>query len=295
MAIIKVLDVDFIGDGLNARKLTKVDKIESDGSLLLLDPTHPIQQWGGGAVNNNYVVPNLLAEKLTTLAGTGVGVDSTVTTSGTSSNMIIERTSKNGLHVLLKQASITNEFLRLLPPAAVMDYINAHKDHSYYFSLWQKTTMKTTYPNGPFSPSYMHIATSSGATGMLVYMGCYDLWIAGNVSANKNVVSPSEEINHLFVGSTSPNVVTTDIGLGSYTSLFEVGNSGPWNGSGTGNSTDKLPSQILYRAYIEDLTVSGRSYADVFAIDNEMYTKEVLTEGGRYYGDTFTDPYTAFA
>lgn len=46
------------------------------------------------------------------------------------------------------------------------------------------------------------------------------------------------------------------------------------------------------RAYVEDLTVSGRTYAEVDAIDHALYTKEVLTPGSRYYGDTFTDPAT---
>jgi hypothetical protein len=40
------------------------------------------------------------------------------------------------------------------------------------------------------------------------------------------------------------------------------------------------------------LTVSGRTYAEVDAIDHALYTREVLTPGGRYYGDTYTDPAT---
>jgi len=51
-------------------------------------------------------------------------------------------------------------------------------------------------------------------------------------------------------------------------------------------------SGVIYRAYMEDLQVSGRSYAAVDAIDFEQFTKHVLTAGGRYYGDTYTDPAT---
>jgi hypothetical protein len=39
-------------------------------------------------------------------------------------------------------------------------------------------------------------------------------------------------------------------------------------------------------------TVSGRTYEQVAAIDQALYTKEVLTAGGRYYGDTYTNPTT---
>lgn len=49
---------------------------------------------------------------------------------------------------------------------------------------------------------------------------------------------------------------------------------------------------LFYRAYIEDLTVSGRSYAAVDALDYAEYTKQVTTAGGRYYADTYTDPAT---
>ena len=52
------------------------------------------------------------------------------------------------------------------------------------------------------------------------------------------------------------------------------------------------PSRAVYRMYIEDLTVSGRTYAQVDAIDYAQFTKDVLTVGGRYYGDTYTDPTT---
>lgn len=69
-----------------------------------------------------------------------------------------------------------------------------------------------------------------------------------------------------------------------------AGASNPFNA--IGGIRERLSSSIFYRAYIEDLTVSGRTYAEVDAIDYALYTKEVLTPGGRYYGDTYTDPAT---
>jgi hypothetical protein len=84
------------------------------------------------------------------------------------------------------------------------------------------------------------------------------------------------------------------------------GSSASWPGIGTtgtvasvnfgvnGNSAnkDKIDSHIIYRFYLEDLTVSGRSYATVDALSWAEYTKHVLTVGGRYYNDTFTSPST---
>jgi len=50
---------------------------------------------------------------------------------------------------------------------------------------------------------------------------------------------------------------------------------------------------VLYRLYIEDLTVSGRSYADVDALDLLGYQQQVLSPEGRYSADTIlTNPAT---
>lgn len=40
-------------------------------------------------------------------------------------------------------------------------------------------------------------------------------------------------------------------------------------------------------------SVSGRTAAAVGAIDQSEYVTEVLTAGGLYFGDTFSDPATA--
>ncbi|MCF6764112.1 hypothetical protein, partial [Pseudomonas fragi] len=49
------------------------------------------------------------------------------------------------------------------------------------------------------------------------------------------------------------------------------------------------PSRIIYRAYGEDLTVSGRNYAEVEALDYALFL-EAFAPGGKFYGDTFTSP-----
>jgi len=54
---------------------------------------------------------------------------------------------------------------------------------------------------------------------------------------------------------------------------------------------NKSASGIFYKLYIEDLTVSGRSYEQVDAIDFALYTS-AFSAGGKYYGDSFTDPAT---
>lgn len=48
---------------------------------------------------------------------------------------------------------------------------------------------------------------------------------------------------------------------------------------------------MIYRVYIEDLTVSGRTYAQVDSIDFALW-QAAFAAGGKFYGDTYTDPST---
>ncbi|MGO2750569.1 MAG: hypothetical protein ACTIA6_11005 [Pseudoclavibacter sp.] len=61
-------------------------------------------------------------------------------------------------------------------------------------------------------------------------------------------------------------------------------------GARDANTLNNLPSEILYRGYIENLTATGRPFEQVRAADFRKYTDEVLTPGGRYFGDAWTEP-----
>ncbi len=50
-------------------------------------------------------------------------------------------------------------------------------------------------------------------------------------------------------------------------------------------------SRVYYRFYLEDLTISGRTYAQVEALDKAVFDA-AFAAGGRYNGDTWTSPTT---
>jgi len=50
-------------------------------------------------------------------------------------------------------------------------------------------------------------------------------------------------------------------------------------------------SMIFYRFYCEDLSLSGRTREAVAALDDELFA-EAFAVGGKFYGDTYTDPST---
>lgn len=57
------------------------------------------------------------------------------------------------------------------------------------------------------------------------------------------------------------------------------------------NATSGNPSWILYRIYIEDLSLSGRTYEQVKAIDDAEFAK-AFAAGGKFFDDTWNDPAT---
>ena len=59
----------------------------------------------------------------------------------------------------------------------------------------------------------------------------------------------------------------------------------PWGGY-----NQPGPSLVLERAYIVDLTVSGRSYAEMDALDLAQHAAAHAADG-IWDGDTFTNPY----
>jgi len=210
-------------------------------------------------------------------------------------------------------------------------YILANATHSYFASVWMRLTRSaaaaygndTTFgingngqqtnstlvniaPN-PTTTSSFNIKPGSG--------GPHTLGIRTPLSTLDN------HIINVGIGGWQTSLAGVDTRpaplpgdgtqpatTGSYAGgTISFGSSSAVNGIGTTGATaafinldptslstnkDKAGSKIVYRVYVEDLTVSGRTYAQLDALDFAAYTREVLTTGGRYYGDTFTDPTT---
>lgn len=294
MAIIKRLGTAFTGAGASAPKLIKYDRMESDGSLMLIDATHPVKSFQSGIQGTGDTIPNIFSSNLASLSGKTTNLDGRISQSvETPKRIEMERTAKGGIHGIVQQprdgVTLVYDEYNLLYPISLLEYLVANNTHDIYVSLWQRVTHASSNVGG-LGPSY---ATLIGGEGGLSDIG-FALRGAGLRSnyptIGDNVISSNSEIDHLFAAGLHGTVKSLPSDSSSF--MWQVGKRGLWNGSGVAGSQDELPSQIFYRIYMEDLTVSGRSYADAFAIDKALYTKEVLTAGGRYYGDTFTDPKT---
>jgi hypothetical protein len=155
--------------------------------------------------------------------------------------------------------------------------------HSFYFSTWFRITRTAT--SGGTSLVNLQSANVSPTTNYLArQQGGANLPANGRTAA----AAIGSQITNLAAPAWSG---TKPSGLGSYVSTnLILGFDGVFNYNET--LAKASGSRAYYRTYIEDLTVSGRSYSDVDAIDFAEYTKQVLTAGGRYYADTYTDPAT---
>lgn len=130
-------------------------------------------------------------------------------------------------------------------------------------------------------PSGWYTATAgkeSSLPGDGANQGVTGAWGGGGASAGAVNYSTASAWKHAVQASGA--VATSNAG-----SSFKVQGGSPSNYQSCG-------SQVVYRFYIEDLTASGRTYAQVRDLDYALYQREVLTAGGRYYGDTHTDPTT---
>lgn len=265
-----------------APKLFKVDPIESAGSLYLWDATHPAGIAVVGVPANGLVTGNVLAAFTDALVGAptnglfvrGVGFDAT--------KGRIDRSTKGGLHgVVSPTLGDSTTAFTIEPNTALTQYIVSNPTHTYYGSIWGRITKVATSGAGIQPGQRMELTRSpSPAANYHILLsntqGTRTAASAGNaiLSSSKGAwtgVAPASTSEARFKfavlpGASQMNTTTTAIrAQGGF---------------------------ILYRVYLENLTVSGRTYAEVDAIDLSLYTKEVLTAGGRYFGDTFTDPTT---
>lgn len=260
------------------------DPIISKGSLALFEPAHPADPWTNGVPVNGYSFPNIAGDTFSNLTGVNpenargiYSKDATIT----NAEGIVKRTPKGGLDVIMSDTSTTgsSRYVSMFGSKALSDYLVDNYSHNFYTSIWKKNTRTNRSIAYPY-----------------VYAAGNDLSQNNNIFSYQTSVIPSTATQperylwssgaNPFIGVTSsPGIWALGIKGGGGTpnkAQFKYGYR--WT---TGNSSH---AAVVYRIYIEDLTVSGRTPQEAYAIDEAEFTRQVLTAGGRYFGDTFTDP-----
>ncbi|CDZ92310.1 hypothetical protein QM735_00765 [Rhodococcus ruber] len=259
------------------------------GSLILIDPAHPVSPWSAGVPSGS--VPNLAAPMTALTVGAGAETLPVTNTIAAGSGLV-ERTSKGGLHVIMsKTASVAAQVLTLDLTTALMTYLNANPGHSLFLSAWGRTTRARTIGSGPAAIPLVGLRSTSTST--------FTPWTSLYHASSGNIATDPGTSNTNYIGRT---VGTLSSGLGSFRAdLGITSRAASWVstlntrfvelGNALSTATNHAPSQILYAVCLEDLTVSGRSYIEASQMDAALYA-QAFGAGGRYASDTFTNPTT---
>lgn len=266
------------------------DPILTNGSLALIEPAHPASPLAGVPVTGG-LIPNIAhKESAAALSVTDDGLAAVFANNNISgAKGLIERTSLGGIHGIVSQnpGLANGDGATIKLPAAIRSYLYAQKSHALYFSIWIRTTRKSAD-----NVSGMFVEFGGGNnTQKMAFFRADSVVGSGASQPNLRNGAPG--------GSVAPFLLNIAPPAGDSNTTATIPNAGPeWGpAAGTFNAAvpswlTLLPSWVFYRMYVEDLTVSGRTYAQVDAIESALYSKHVLTAGGRYFGDTFTSPST---
>ncbi|NLP82572.1 hypothetical protein HF576_01800 [Microbacterium sp. CFH 90308] len=208
--------------------------------------------------------------------------------------MKAELTAKGGIHVmnsLSAQASPYEPVDISLGSAELLAFINANPTHDYYLGAWYRVTRIGPYASNPHHFAGLQKGNPVGTAG--------DRWLTvGPTSTSSQAYAPTSA-SGLRLGP----VERRDGSGGAYTFFAGIGTTdAPASfvalnrlvrlGAASIGQVNGLSSIVVYRLYLEDLTASGRSFADVAAEDHDEYVAEILTPGGVYYGDSWSNPAT---
>lgn len=263
-------------------KVATVDGLESTGSLLLVEPGHSANPWVG-VPSTTSRVPNLLRSSADAVTGKSTQ-DGLLVRSSVAGKGAVERTAKGGLHVITNTTATlaSDSSLVIKIPDAVADHISINYSHRYFVSIWARTTAaKQAAISNPAIP--IMGLQSQTAFGMEMRNTTPGARAAANVNSPYNYADAAGNYRLNAEVTTLPGT----LGAAPFfvQNLLQAGNAM----TGTIADFGKMGSYVFYRGYIEDLTVSGRTYAKVNELDASLHA-QAFGPGGRYYGDTYTAP-----
>jgi hypothetical protein len=196
----------------------------------------------------------------------------------------IERTTKGGLHVIVSQVQslASGDGAGITFDSAILSYLQANPSHSYYLSLWYNITRvdPSTSPTNDYSEMVSIGMNNSTATMIAALMGTGQFFPASNLGVQ--AVTNALGLALASIGAASPAGTPSTFGRAA---AWGAATASGYNAAVLSSRNGHWPSWAYYRTYLEDLTVSGRTYATVRALDVAAQAT-AFASGGRYNGDT---------
>ena len=276
---------------------------ENGGALLLTEPGLVERGWSAGVPGSGARVPNIAKDQaravITALTDTTADPQfyyGQMTVSGTPRGKI-ERTSKGGIHSLYRPAdeTVTTSVLSELHSQLRLstDYVNWFQlhadDHDFYFSQWY---VDTRLPDVSGITNPQAYDTSGGVGSAAAGSGNF-LTLFGAEAVQNGDLGKVDPVGGVGVAKRMAVGTTDRVGTNalSYAYMMYSGTGPSPMNNYTVSGYGKRRSRAFYLSYIEDLTVSGRTFAQVNAIDAAAFAA-AFGVGGRYAGDTWTNPET---
>lgn len=277
--------------------LTLYDPIEKPiGSLFLWDaqrnPLSSVPVVGS-------LIPNLLNSYATASGKAMSFIRGSMSAAEHSSYLATQLSAKKGIHFIVSQARTTdivglNTLFHGIAAddallAAIYNNVSS-ANKNLYVSIWERVTRISGAGVAPLfkyfdssASNYAAYLTSNKAS-TVVPVGSQSASKLNLTYLDQNIVSKPNAQQFCIKSLGGTGVIAT--------TPFKLinGRDTPWSGeSAGGQALNNSPSRIVYRIYVEDLTLSGRTYEQVKAIDDAEFAK-AFAEGGRFYGDTWSDP-----
>lgn len=276
---------------------------ENGGALLLVEPGAPNGLGFAGVPANGSAVPNIAkSQALAAISGAteaavtpALGYGTFIPDGGSTPRGKIERTAKGGLHTIFRPAdeSVTTGLgqlhseIRMTNAGPFVAFLEARKATDSFF--WTSWFVDTYIPSGILNTydDVLHAHSNTAASGnYMIRQGSVQSQNADLGSKNAanavNVATYASAGTNDAVG-TSPLQALVTMLTGIYGSLNTY--------NGGGSTYGKHRSRAHYLVYLEDLTISGRTYAQVEAINAAAHAA-AFGPKGRYAGDTWTNPAT---
>lgn len=251
------------------------DLADSAGALIYFDPSHPANP----VVGTPAEYPNLVGENAAILAGNGATTANTGLTSAngfTATSGKVERTEKGGLHVApSKTQDVTGQFFQLSMTSTVSSYILANKNDKWFMSA----SIRITRAGGPASAEQqiLRVGQNTSTYAVSIAEGSAGTSILGQPSPDRTTASTP--------GLACISVAGSGSALPSVSQIFALG------GPTSATFLHRTPSYILYFVYVENLTVSGRTFAQARAAAEDVHNRGHAASG-RWANDTYTAPTT---
>lgn len=266
------------------------DPILNAGSLMLVDLGRGYTAPLDVVPSSGALLGNLAWEQASALisGGTEDNLKATwlETLTGHGTIGFLERTAKQGIHTVVSQVAAdgVDRYGGIAIPDKVREYAFANvPSRKIYWSIWGRTTRVAT--NGyDVVGHFAHVTTATSSYAMNFGGSHVQYPAAGGNLVGRRSVPGSAGSGNFYRNLAVQGWTGTK--PGSYASTQWIQWFGQ-QGAYAAFQQNASQSGIIYRIYIEDLTASGRTYAEADAADKSLYDV-AFGAGGRFAGDTFT-------